>query len=44
MELGYELSALCECWYSTGKVKREGGRGQRLVEAEGGGLQGSVWR
>ena len=26
-ELGHELCALCESWYTTGKVKREGGRG-----------------
>jgi hypothetical protein len=26
-ELGCELCALCESWYTTGRVKREGGRG-----------------
>jgi len=26
VEPGHELSALYECWYSTGRVKREGGR------------------
>jgi len=27
VELGHELCALCESWYMTGRVKREGGRG-----------------
>ena len=41
-ELGHKQSALYESWYMTGRVKREGGRGWWLVEAEGGGRQGSV--
>jgi hypothetical protein len=27
VELGHELCALCKGWYTTGRVKREGGRG-----------------
>ena len=41
VDLGHELCAPFVRWYTTGRVKREGGRGWWLAEAEGGVPQDS---